>query len=84
MLECDYFNKKEIDFNELVKGIDPHDTIVIARKLNCSSYWVKKYLSKEKKHANVRIPQLLIDTIGDIKAARKVSVESANAKIKNL
>lgn len=84
MLDCDYFNKKDIDFNDLVKGLDTHDTLKIAKRLDLSSYWVKKYLSKEKKFANVRIPQLLIDVIGDIKTARKMSAESANAKIKSL
>lgn len=84
MLDCEYFRKKDINFKELIKDVSTHDTATIAKKLGISKFQVQKYLSPVKLHADVRVPQLLIDSVNEIKSARKASVQLINQKIKSV
>jgi hypothetical protein len=85
MLECKYYNKKDLpNFKGLVVQLDHHDTKKIAAKMSRHVYMVKKYMSLEKKNASVRVPEDFITYATEIVRERKENHQKANEILKNI
>jgi len=85
MLDCNYFNKYDVPgFKKMVSKLYPHDSKIIAEKLSLHIVQIQKYISTDKKHAKVRIPQLFIDAVIEIVNERKENIDKITQELKEI